>query len=79
MKRKRWRDLPAGHKAVAGVLAIVQLVLLVAALIDIKRRPQVLIRGRKLWWTLASFINIVGPTSYFLAGRKNPGEEIGRI
>jgi hypothetical protein len=50
---------------------VVQIGLLLAALSDIHRRPEGQIRGNKKWpWTLAAFVNFVGPVSYFLFGRK---------
>jgi hypothetical protein len=44
--------------------------LLIAALIDIRRRPAKQIRGNKLLWTAAVFVNFIGPISYFVFGRK---------
>ncbi len=79
MRKNRWQTLSWQHKSIAGALGAVQIGLLIAALIDIHRRPRVLIRGKKAWWTLASFVNFIGPISYFIAGRKDPGEEIGQI
>lgn len=49
-----------------------QLALLVAALLDIYRRPREEIRGSKVLWVLVSFVNFIGPSSYFLFGRKKP-------
>lgn len=50
----------------------VQLALLIAAQLDISRRSSAQIRGRKVWWRLAAFVNFVGPVSYFLFGRVRP-------
>ncbi len=48
---------------------IIELVLLVSALVDLIRRPQV--RGPKWAWVLVVvLINIIGPIAYFIAGRK---------
>jgi Phospholipase_D-nuclease N-terminal len=38
--------------------------------VDIYRREADEIRGGKRLWTVAAFINYVGPISYFLFGRK---------
>lgn len=70
MAKKRWDDLGRTQKRAAVVSGVVQVALLVAALADIYRRPADEIRGRKLLWAAASFINFVGPISYFLIGRK---------
>ncbi len=49
---------------------VVEVVLLVATLIDIKHRPADQIKGSKRMWTALAFINIVGPISYFAVGRR---------
>jgi hypothetical protein len=49
-------------------IAIVQIVLLVAALLDLMKRPRT--RGPKwLWLLIIIFVNIVGPILYFVLGR----------
>ena len=67
--KKRWEDLTALQKGGIVLSSAVQIGLLIAALTDIYRRPQNEIRGRKWWWTAASFVDFVGPVSYFLFGR----------
>jgi hypothetical protein len=58
------------QKTGALVMMSVQVSLLVSALVDIRRRPAAEIRGSKWLWTAISFVNFVGPISYFLFGRK---------
>ena len=70
MAKKEWKDLSAGQKRGIVLSGTVQFVLMAAALVDIYRRPKEEIRGNKILWTLASFVNFVGPISYFLFGRK---------
>jgi hypothetical protein len=49
-------------------LIILQLILMIAALIDLARREQT--RGPKWAWVLIIlFVNIIGPLIYFVAGR----------
>jgi hypothetical protein len=48
----------------------IQLALMIAALVDLWRRPEEEIRGKKLLWTAFSFVNFVGPISYLLFGRR---------
>ena len=48
----------------------VQIGLLVTALVDMHRRPQGEIKGNRWMWTVAAFVNFVGPVSYFLFGRR---------
>ena len=66
----RWQDLSPKQQAVVIGAAAIELVLLVAALVDLKRRPAEQVRGRKGVWALASFAGFVGPISYFAFGRK---------
>jgi hypothetical protein len=48
---------------------ILQLILMVAALIDLARRPKT--RGPKWVWLLVIlFVNYIGPIIYFVIGRK---------
>ncbi len=71
-EKKQWKDLSAPQKVGGVLMGIVQVSLLVAALVDIRRRPAEEIRGRKAWWALAAFVNYIGPISYFVFGRKQP-------
>lgn len=49
-------------------LIVIQLVLMIAALIDLLRRQQP--RGPKWVWVLVIlFVNMIGPIIYFLVGR----------
>lgn len=71
MKKKRsWGELSSLQKALLMVAGVVELVLLVAALVDLRRRPAEQIRGSKRVWTLVAFVNYVGPITYFIVGRK---------
>ncbi|MGB3632551.1 MAG: PLD nuclease N-terminal domain-containing protein [Rubrobacteraceae bacterium] len=70
MAKKEWKELSGGQKRGIVLSGTVQFVLMAAALVDIYRRPGEEIRGKKILWTLASFVNFVGPISYFLFGRK---------
>jgi hypothetical protein len=68
--KKRWKDLPPRWRAGIIAAGIVQNSLLVAALVDIRRRPARKVRGDKRLWAVASLISWVGPISYFTYGRK---------
>lgn len=70
MAKKEWKDLSTGQKRGIVLSGAVQFLLLAAALVDIYRRPKEEVRGNKLVWTLASFVNFVGPIAYFLFGRR---------
>ena len=72
MQPKQWQDLTDRQKRGIVVLGVLQLALLVAALIDIRRRSAEEINGSKRLWTMVVFINGIGPIAYFVFGRKRP-------
>jgi hypothetical protein len=74
MARRRWSDLSQGQRRLLVGAAVVEGVLKVAALIDIKKRPANQIRGPK--WAWATSVAVVGsagilPISYFIFGRRD--------
>jgi Phospholipase_D-nuclease N-terminal len=70
MARKKWSELSNRQKTAVLVAGSVQVSLLLAALVDIYRRPAEEIRGSKWMWTAVSLINFVGPISYIALGRR---------
>jgi hypothetical protein len=73
MAAKKWSDLSAGQRTAIKILAVGELVLKIAMLVDIKRRPASQIRGPKRAWRAAAAINTLGPVSYFAFGRRRSG------
>jgi hypothetical protein len=69
-KQKRWDEMSEAQQVAIIVLSVVQIALLLGSLWDIYRRPAEKINGAKGWWSLASFINFLGPIAYFTFGRK---------
>lgn len=69
-RQQRWQDLSNRQKTLVILAGMVQFLLLGAALRDIRRRPAEQINGSKRVWTLAAFVNYIGPISYFVFGRK---------
>ena len=67
---KRWSELSDRQRALLLGAAAAELSLKIAALIDIKRRPADRIRGPKALWRAAMAVNLLGPLSYFVIGRK---------
>ena len=51
-------------------LGVVEVALLAAALLDIRRRPAEQINGTKRAWRLVSLVNLLGPLAYFAFGRR---------
>lgn len=73
--RKPWKDLAIWQKIAVAILGTAQFLLLGAALWDLRQRPPQEINGSKQLWTVISFINFIGPVSYFLFGiRRQPGQ-----
>ena len=70
MAKKRWSELSTGQRRGIMISGILQVTLLIAALVDIWRRPKEEIRGDKRLWTAVSFVKFIGPISYFLFGRR---------
>ncbi|RPI27746.1 MAG: PLDc_N domain-containing protein, partial [Actinomycetota bacterium] len=61
-----------GTLALLGVIVLVEVALLVAALVDLLRRPDEAVTGGRRWvWILAVvLLQTVGPIVYFAAGRR---------
>ena len=68
--KRRWSDLSPRTRAAIIAAGAVQNSLLVATLVDLRRRPARKIRGDKRLWTAAAFVSWVGPIGYFTYGRK---------
>ncbi len=72
--RKKWSDRSKRSRTLIVATGVVEVVLLVATLIDIKRRPADQIEGSKRMWTALAFVNFAGPIAYFAFGRRQkPG------
>jgi hypothetical protein len=71
----RWKGFsPAAkpHVTVPGtVQAVINLLLIIWAVRDLRRRSASEINGNKKVWMLAAFAPPVGPIVYFLFGRKH--------
>jgi hypothetical protein len=70
LAKRKWSDLSLRQKTGIVLTTSAQVGLLLAALVDIYRRPAQEIRGNKWVWTAVSFVNFVGPISYFVFGRR---------
>jgi hypothetical protein len=72
--RKKWSELGGRSRALVVVTGIVEVALLAAALVDIRRRPADRINGPKWMWTPVAFVSFVGPLAYFVFGRRRRGD-----
>lgn len=70
MAMKTWSDLTPGQRRAVYVVGIVEVVATAAALRDLARCPARDVRGPKLAWGLAAFVQPVGPLAYFVVGRR---------
>ena len=68
--RKKWSELSDRNRRLITILGVIEGVLLVATLVDIRRRPADQIKGSKRMWTAIAFVNIIGPIAYFAFGRR---------
>ena len=68
--KRSWAELSAQQRAGSIIIGMIQITLLIATLRDLRRRPAEQINGPKWAWTLAAFVNVIGPISYFMFGRK---------
>ena len=70
-RRKPWGEMTSTQQAGLVLMGVIQVALLAAALIDIRRRSADELNGSKRFWTLAAFVNFIGPLAYFIFGRKH--------
>lgn len=68
--KKRWSDLSTEQRTAVVGVGVMQMTLLAAALVDLRRRPADQVRGSKAIWAAVSFVNFIGPLAYFAFGRK---------
>jgi len=67
---KKWSELSTRGRCLVAAAGVIEVTLLLAALIDLKRRPADEIRGSKRMWTALAFVNLFGPIAYFTYGRR---------
>lgn len=73
MTKRRWSDLSEGTRKRIVIIGLIEGVLKLFALIDLRRRPAEQVRGPKwLWATSLSVVSSGGvlPVCYFLFGRR---------
>jgi hypothetical protein len=71
--KKRWKDLPQNQRRMIIVGVVLEGIVKLLALRDLKRRPAEEVRGPKwLWGGVIAGANSAGlvPAAYFLLGRR---------
>ena len=70
MGKTSWRELSSAQRGMVVGGAVLQVALQAAALRDLHRRVPAQVRGPRWAWACATFVNIVGPSAYFVWGRR---------
>jgi hypothetical protein len=68
--KKKWSELSAFQRRVICAAGAAETVMTGAALLDLSRRKGIAVRGPKLAWVLAFFVQPVGPIAYFAWGKR---------
>lgn len=68
MKSRKWSDLTPAQRRAVLVSASVQLSLAAAAWVDLAKRPESQVNGRKSLWAVGIGLNFLGPIMYFTRG-----------
>ncbi len=76
---KHWKGFSPAMSARAIARGIVNLVLVIGTLRDIRRRRDDELNGSRKLWTLAAFAPPIGPIAYFLFGRKRGAQKDGPL
>jgi len=69
-RSQSWQELSPRQRAGIGMLGVIQVALLVAALRDLRQRSDEQINGSRRLWQAAVFVNYIGPLLYFWKGRR---------
>jgi len=72
MTKRSWSELSPLARAFIFIAGLVQVGLLIAAQVDLARRPAEQVVGSKARWRIIAFLNFIGPAMYFWRGRRKP-------
>jgi hypothetical protein len=64
-------SLTERQKRVILIVLLVHLILVRVTWLDLRRRPDAAVRGKKRFWRLASTLNTTGSVAYWLFGRRS--------
>ena len=68
--KKKWSDLSPRQQQAIVLGAIAEAITTTIALRDLIRRPSREVRGPKIVWFLACFVQPIGPILYLTRGRR---------
>ena len=69
-KKKSWGQLNDAQRRMVVAAGFAQVTLQLAALRDLRRRTPAQVKGPRWVWVCATFVNTLGPSAYFLFGRR---------
>ena len=69
-KPRRWSDLSPQQKKIAVGAVVLNLIIASFTWRDLRRRPDDLVRGPKVFWRAWSMLNTTGSVAYWLVGRR---------
>jgi hypothetical protein len=75
--KKRWSELSAGQQIAIVLAGIAELIVTSIALRDLLRRPARDVKGPKLMWLLALFVQPFGSPLYLMIGRRRRSGDRG--
>jgi hypothetical protein len=64
------------QKKVILIVLVVHLILARVTWLDLRRRPDAAVRGKKRFWRLACSLNTTGSVAYWLFGRRSVPAEV---
>lgn len=71
MEKKQWSDLNPTQQRLAVAFGVAEAVLTAVALRDLSGRKADDVRGPKIAWRLACFVQPIGPVTYLVLGRRS--------
>ncbi len=63
-------SMTAQQKRVLLIVLVIHVTLLKLTWLDLRRRPDAAVRGKKRVWRFASTVNTTGSVAYWLFGRR---------
>ena len=61
---------------ILAVVLVIHVILLKLTWLDLRRRPDAAVRGKKRFWRLASSLNTTGSVAYWMFGRRRTHEAV---
>ena len=72
--KKRWSDLSPAARLAIVLGGVAEVVITSIAVRDLMRRPRATVRGGRVPWLLAFFVQPIGPLAYLVVGRRETND-----